>query len=214
MVSDRLIPPVFSLALGRSNSDESYIAFGGLPPVKVDGNFTSTPLIPAPGSSSTEFTTYRLDVDAFTYGGYPNASAVKPGQFGGNALTDSGTITINVPNDIADAYNKLFDPPAIFPAEVGFWIIDCKAHGPKEPFYVVINSTTFTFPGSDFVLGDVLLSDNGIGGKYGNYCFSGIQEGGIWNSTGHFTLGRPFMQNVVAVHDVGAQEMRFAQRKY
>jgi hypothetical protein len=27
-------------------------------------------------------------------------------------------------------------------------------------------------------------------------------------------LGRPFLENVVAVHDVGAKEMRFAMRKY
>jgi hypothetical protein len=29
-----------------------------------------------------------------------------------------------------------------------------------------------------------------------------------------YTLGRPFLENVVAVHDVGAKEMRFAQRIY
>jgi hypothetical protein len=29
-----------------------------------------------------------------------------------------------------------------------------------------------------------------------------------------YSLGKPFLENVVVVHDVGAKEMRFAQRNY
>jgi hypothetical protein len=32
--------------------------------------------------------------------------------------------------------------------------------------------------------------------------------------TNRYLLGRPFLENVVAVHDLEAREMRFAQRKY
>jgi hypothetical protein len=45
MVADGLVPAIFSLALGRTSSDEGYIAFGGLPPVEVQGALTSSPML-------------------------------------------------------------------------------------------------------------------------------------------------------------------------
>jgi hypothetical protein len=45
MVADGLVAPIFSLALGRNNSDASYIAFGGLPPINIHGSLTSTPML-------------------------------------------------------------------------------------------------------------------------------------------------------------------------
>jgi hypothetical protein len=45
MIDEGLIPPIFSIALAHAYSDESYIAFGGLPPVKTDGTFTSSPML-------------------------------------------------------------------------------------------------------------------------------------------------------------------------
>jgi hypothetical protein len=45
MVADGLVAPIFSLALGRTGSDEGYIAFGGLPPVKVQGSWVSSPML-------------------------------------------------------------------------------------------------------------------------------------------------------------------------
>jgi hypothetical protein len=45
MIADKLISPVFSIALAPSDSHESYIAFGGLPPVKTHGKFASSPML-------------------------------------------------------------------------------------------------------------------------------------------------------------------------
>jgi hypothetical protein len=45
----------------------------------------------------------------------------------------------------------------------------------------------------------------------GEYCLTGPQDGG---EEGPFILGDTFLNNVVAVFDVGASEMRFAQHNY
>jgi hypothetical protein len=66
------------------------------------------------------------------------------------------------------------------PPEVGFYIIECSAKAPNESFSVTINDTDFEIPGADFVLSDAVLSENGIDGAYGNYCFCGMQSGSIW----------------------------------
>lgn len=44
MIEQRLIEPVFSLALER-DSDNGYLALGGLPPVNHTGPFASTPIL-------------------------------------------------------------------------------------------------------------------------------------------------------------------------
>lgn len=81
------------------------------------------------------------------------------------------------------AYCKLFSPPALSPPELGFYVTECDAEGPKEPFSVVINGTEFVIPGSAFVLSDTVLYKNGFSGNYGNYCFCGLQEGGIFGQS-------------------------------
>jgi hypothetical protein len=46
MVADGKMRPIFSVALGRNDSDESYIAFGeGLPPVKASSHFVRTSML-------------------------------------------------------------------------------------------------------------------------------------------------------------------------
>jgi hypothetical protein len=45
LVAEGSVPPIFSLALAANGSGESYIAFGGLPPVEVEGRLVSTPML-------------------------------------------------------------------------------------------------------------------------------------------------------------------------
>ena len=64
-----------------------------------------------------------------------------------------------------------------------------------------INGTAFYINPSD------LLLDSGYTDEAGQeLCVTGVQDGG----EGPFILGDVFLQNVVAVFDVGASEMRFA----
>jgi hypothetical protein len=136
-----------------------------------------TDVLKDPHYSATDLSAYYINIDAFAYKGYPNTSSK---QLSGQAIIDSGSTTINAPTEIAEAYIKLFDPPAIMPPEVGAYIIECSAKAPKESFSVTINGTHFEIPGADFVLSDAILAENGLDGPYGNYCFSGMQSGAVW----------------------------------
>jgi hypothetical protein len=86
-----------------------------------------------------------------SFEGYSNSSA----QLGGKTFIDSGTISMNVPSEAFKAYSKLFDPPVIYAEEIGFAVIRCDAKGPKEPFLVTVNGTTF-------VSADTLLAVEGV----------------------------------------------------
>ncbi|KAK5171269.1 uncharacterized protein LTR77_004413 [Saxophila tyrrhenica] len=220
MMKDKIVPPMFSLALERpvsnsSTADQGYIAFGGLPPVQADGPFTCSPILLDPDFSNKSLTEYTIIVDDFTFPGYaaPNTSH-SPGKTKGKTVVDCGSYPILAPPEVAEAYSELFNPPAIYVKDWGTYVTRCDAEGPKEPFMIVINGTGFAIPGSDFVFGNAVMSGLGVPpGKYDDYCFSGLQGAGpVGIST--FLLGRPFLENVVAVFDVGAREMRFAPRKY
>lgn len=81
MVSDGLIPNLFSLAIERDISGPSgYLAFGGLPPVSFDGPFTSTPIL------VTTFLTfpvtylfYTINIDSVLLHGKPVSGSGGPG---------------------------------------------------------------------------------------------------------------------------------------
>jgi hypothetical protein len=76
MVSDGLVPDLFSLAIERDISGASgYLAFGGLPPVSVDGPFTSTPILATTfsGYPPTYFF-YTINIDSILLHGKPFSS--------------------------------------------------------------------------------------------------------------------------------------------
>jgi hypothetical protein len=62
MITEGLVPPVFSLALARVGTDESYIAFGGLPPVEVEGKLVSTPMLLVSHFSAQSFYASEISV--------------------------------------------------------------------------------------------------------------------------------------------------------
>jgi hypothetical protein len=81
MVSDGLIPDLFSLAIERDISGAAgYLAFGGLPPVSVDGPFTSTPLLATayPGYTSI-YLFYTINIDSILLHGKPFPGTGGPG---------------------------------------------------------------------------------------------------------------------------------------
>jgi hypothetical protein len=98
----------------------------------------------------------------------------------------------------------LFDPPGKFLSdEGGIYFTTCNATVPD--FAVVIGGQTLSISAADMLLQD--LRDE----TQDDYCAIGIQDGDVINN---YILGEPFLNNVVAVFDVGASEMRFAQAVY
>lgn len=84
----------------------------------------------------------------------------------------------------------------------GNYYVSCNATFPAT-FGVKLGWQVFPINPVDMI---VQNGDENGDGK----CVSAVQDGG-----GDFAvLGDPFLKNVVAVHDVGAEEMRFAKREY
>ena len=102
-----------------------------------------------------------------------------------------------LPLATADAVNALFTPPPKYKTNAGLYVIDCKATAPR--FGVKIGFETFFVEGEDMVV------------EIGGQCVSGVAATGVGGTS---ILGAAFLKNVLAVFDVGAQMMRFAQRQY
>ena len=77
--------------------------------------------------------------------------------------------------------------------------MDCAARAPA--FGVKIGGRNFVVNPKDMIQKDAASGA----------CLSAIQDGG---ATGPFILGDVFLNNVVAVFDVGAAQMRFAPHNY
>ncbi|MGI4850515.1 MAG: pepsin-like aspartyl protease [Janthinobacterium lividum] len=83
----------------------------------------------------------------------------------------------------------------------GGFIISCDATAPT--IGIQINGTVFTIDPVDMILyGD------------GEVCITGVQDGGAEGSGALYILGDVFLKNVVAVYDLGAEEMSFAAREF
>jgi len=188
MVSQGLSSGSFSLALERGNG--GYIAFGGLPPVSgvSSSNLVSTPIQYLSSFSEDEYTFYAITA-SLNYGSSKSSS--------GQYIVDSGTTLLYVPTSIAKAANKAFKPAAKYEQDQGAYFVECTATPPT--FSVTIAGKAFTVNPVDLIYQDVVDQNTGL-------CLTGIQDGG----QGPYILGDVFLQNVVAVFDVGNSEMRFA----
>jgi hypothetical protein len=212
-----LIAPYFSLALNRVNEGPGSISFGALPsaPIRYSPTFVKAPLQNAFASyeagskqkcgaapsqktpcKEIDFRTYSIPIEGFSI---PSQTSLANKKM--NVLIDSGTPTMNLPKDIAKAFNSGWTPPAKNDRAQG-WLVECNAKPPK--FGVKINGTVFEVDPKDLIL----PSEKG---EPGAWCTSGVQEGLQWQQGG--LLGATFLKSVVAVFDVGPNaEMRFAAR--
>lgn len=193
MYKQNLTSAMFSMAIQRQSG--GYIAFGGLPPVNVTGDFVKTDIqmmqSSLPGDSGSQYLFYTMTPDAFVYSG---SSGKNQNQY----IVDSGTTLLYAATEDAQAINKAFQPAATQDQSSGLYSVDCKAQAPD--LGVTIAGTTFKINPTDMIM------SNGDG-----TCISGVQDGG---SQGPFILGDVFMQSVVVVFDVGASQLRFAVHDY
>jgi hypothetical protein len=81
MVSEGLIPDLFSLAIERNiNGPSGYLAFGGLPPVTCTSPFTSTPiLITVFEDVNIGYIYYTINIDSIFLHGKPLVGSGGPG---------------------------------------------------------------------------------------------------------------------------------------
>ncbi|KAF2763976.1 acid protease [Teratosphaeria nubilosa] len=115
-------------------------------------------------------------------------------------IFDSGTTLVYLRYDVAQEINAAFDPPSVYIEEEGVYENDCGATPPD--LYIRINGTDFPIAASELLLQGELGEDPYTGGWV-----MGIQP--TFDEV--YILGDVFLKNVVAVFDVGASEMRFAE---
>lgn len=101
---------------------------------------------------------------------------------------------------MAESIAQAFEPEAVYRFEWDQYFVDCNAMPPS--LAMVIEGVEFRINAADLIYRDMVDELTGD-------CAIGIASGG----GGPYILGDVFLQNVVAVFDVGGAEMRFYQRK-
>ncbi|CZR50183.1 related to pepsin II-1 precursor [Phialocephala subalpina] len=204
MYTAGLVSPLFSLAILRDISgDSGYLALGGLPPVDINGTFTSTPiLITSIDGYLQTYDFYTINIEGITL----NGKTVRGSSGATQYIVDSGTTLNYFPTSIANAINRAFVPPAVYSDDDGAYIVSCTATAPS--LGININGTIFYTNPLDMIL----LAGTGEDGN--DVCISGIDDGGSDAAEDVYILGDTFQKNVVTVFDVGAGELQFAAREF
>ncbi|KAK3938865.1 aspartic-type endopeptidase [Diplogelasinospora grovesii] len=199
MVSQGLVPPVFSIAIDR-NSSSGILAWGGIPP--ASGLDTSriatmdmiiTSLIPVPATAS-EYSFYTIIPDGWQY---DQATDTKKYPY----IMDSGTTLCYLPPSLAKAINQAFQPEAVYLWMYSAYFTSCNAIVP--PIAVILNGFRFWLNPSDLIYRDMV-------DPITNLCMTAIASGG----DGPYILGDVFMQNALVVFNVGAAQMQFIPREF
>jgi hypothetical protein len=207
-----LIKPVFSVALNREGEGPGSLTLGGLPPthIKHTAVWATAPLeylaikspvtanshATAPVPAKKQFSLYAIKAQSFR---------VNDKEVSGPAgvIIDSGTTMSYLPQDIVQAMADAWTPAPVMDPMTQMYLIRCNSKPPK--FDIVINGTALRIDPKDLILNNV---SGGIG-----LCSMAIQGSkGPTGTGGVSVLGGPFMKSVVVVHDIGAAEMRFANR--
>ncbi|KAI0132846.1 aspartic peptidase domain-containing protein [Xylariales sp. AK1849] len=201
---DNLTEPVFSLAISR---DESGSGFGGMLSIGVvpdgDDKRVNTSAEAEWASTPMEIAEVQiLDPERPQYQFYVISAGLAYGDVHETNTTqyivDSGTPLNYVPDSEAVAANALFDPPGSLDPAAGF-LVQCNATAPA--FGAVIAGQTFWTNPSDMFAPNAALP--------AGMCQSAIQPGG---APGHYILGESFLENVLAVFDVGQLKIGFKAR--
>lgn len=168
-----------------------------MPPV-THGAFSKTPVevtsaIPvALTNGIRQITEWTLTAESVHYSGKWYNSSFQ-------AVVDVGNWLNVLPNDLAEEVNGAFSPPAFLPPGGSYYQVLCNATAPS--FAVRIGNGTFPMDARD------LIWRNETGS-----CFSSVASGGQDSDASLMFLGAAWLKNVVAVFDMGNDEMQFATR--
>ncbi|EME88060.1 uncharacterized protein MYCFIDRAFT_26346, partial [Pseudocercospora fijiensis CIRAD86] len=202
MYEQQDVPSIFSMAIDRDESVGGILALGGIPDIKHSPYFVTTPILPAGVNAAKEvvYQFYTIDIDGFAFSSNRSTQFNTPLVGNGtDVIVDSGTSLCYVPNDVASGTAAAFDPPATYDSSFGAYFVDCNATVPI--FGVGIGKKIFYVNPADLVID--LVGD-------GSFCVMGIQP----TFEGLTILGGTWMKNVLAVFDIGAEQMRFAARQW
>lgn len=210
MYENQGVPPVFSLAIDRVQSNGGVLAIGGIPDVPHAPYWASTDIHPVGVNGSSgepvyEF--YTIDVVGFAvsnatstqFNPFDNDNPLKIPLLGNgtDVIVDSGTSLCYVPDNVADELAQAFSPEATWDPSSDAYFVQCNATAPV--FGVGIDNKIFYVNAADMV---TQITDN--------LCVMGVQP----NLGGLNILGGTFMKNVISVFDIGAEQMRFAARQF
>ncbi|KAL7892491.1 aspartic peptidase domain-containing protein [Trichoderma sp. SZMC 28014] len=196
-ISQGTIDPVFSVALIK-NSTDGVIAWGGLPPMDWQfRGYAKTDLIIANlvGQPETawKYSFYTIVPDGMRWDQTTDTTKYP-------YIVDTGTTMLYLPPPLAESIANSFQPRAVYLYQWGTYFAPCDAIPPH--FAIIISGVEFWINPADLIYQDLVDPLTG-------YCAIGIASGG----PGPYILGDVFLQNVLAVFDVGAAEMRFYSRK-
>ncbi|KAH6877285.1 aspartic peptidase domain-containing protein [Thelonectria olida] len=195
-ISQGTTDPVFSVAIMRNSSD-GILAWGGLPPIVYNRKRkATTDLIIAnladKDETSWTYSYYTIVPDGVTWGERSDTTRYP-------YIVDTGTTMMHLPPPLVETIATAFEPSAMYVYQWGSYFVPCDAIPP--PFAIVISGVEFWINPADLIHQDLIDPLTG-------YCACGITSGGA----GPYILGHVFLQNVLAVFDVGGAEMRFYAR--
>jgi hypothetical protein len=218
MWKKEIISPVFSLALNRPDEEPGTMALGGLPAaahIRYRHEWARAPMehvmIAAhydleevgedkrkhvTGMDRWDYALYAVNVTGFEIGD-------KELELTTRVIIDSGTTMSFLPEPVVSAMAAAFQPPAQILDQV--LLVECAAEAPV--FGIKFGERTIYIDGEDLIM---------RGNKTQSICALSIQAPSTEKSDEPETkvslLGGPFLRSVVTVFDVGAAELRFANR--
>lgn len=198
MVNQGLVEPYFAVAIEKGSA-AGMIGWGGLPPVQWSGTATAytdilvANVVASDAPFSYQYSFYTIVVDGFQYGQTTDLTKFL-------YIVDTGTTLMHLPPQLAEAIAHSFEPRGSYLFQYGGYFAPCDAVAPR--IAVIIDGAHFWINPSDLIYRDFADPITGM-------CMLGITSGGF----GPYILGSVFLQNVVAVFDVGAAQMRFYSRQ-
>ncbi|KAH8887635.1 acid protease [Thozetella sp. PMI_491] len=212
----------FSMALDRGLDRGGFMAFGGVPPVDILGDYVTTPIL-KPTVKSDDGSTSQGDFNGY----YVNARMVLRHSSDGSiptvynvtnefkysdkfkTLIDSGTSLTTVHKNLASHIMTAFNPPAqlnVNPDDDDSYYVLCTAQAPFLGVWFGNDASTGVvwFDSQDLILQDSWANVNGK-----KYCLTGVQAASDDDDP---IMGDTFMHNALVVFNVGDSNLSFAQR--
>lgn len=185
---------VYSLALGKEDSNSGSLLFGAIDKAKYTGNLVTVPLVPGGAIVNSEVTTPPVLLNKLTF----------------NEGDSQTVITLEIPvllDTIStfsyfplDLFNKVVKELSAKEANFGIYSVDCALAETLASFVFSFNGIDIKVPISDFIL------------KNGDMCFLGISEQEPEDK--FISLGDNFIRNAYLVYDLEEFTISMAQATF